>query len=149
METTRDLLDAVKQRHKLPSDYALAAFLGMTRAHVSKYRCDRESLSDEKALRVAELLEMDAGYVLALMNAERAKRTHNDAALSAWSNLAERLKRGGVAAALLLLVAAPAPTPLNAAPLDNGAVCILCKIRRWYFSTTLSRFFAGLRYVPA
>jgi transcriptional regulator with XRE-family HTH domain len=123
METTKDLLDAVKARYKLPSDYALAAFLGLTRAHVSKYRCDRESLSDEKAMKVAELLGIDAGYVLALMAAERANRTHNEAALSAWSKVAERLKTCGAAAALLLLVAAPAlsPTPANAAPAQGSA----------------------------
>lgn len=128
METTNQLLDAIKARYGLPSDYALAAKVGITRSGISGYRHGRTKLGDEQALKVAELLELDEGYVLACMEAER---THSEAARRAWEKLATRLKSGGVAAALLLLVATPAPTPANAAPLlASAGDCILCKIRR-------------------
>lgn len=129
MKSTPDLLDAVKEKKGIQSDYALAAFIGVTRAHVSKWRCGRESLTDEKALQVAEILGIDSGYILALMSAERAQRTNNAAAAAAWTKLADLVKNHGAAAALLLLVAAPAlsPTPANAAQLKTAAgVCILC-----------------------
>lgn len=125
METTNELLDKVKARYGLPSDYALAAKLGMTRAGISGYRNGRSKLGDDAALRVAELLDLNPGYVLACMEAER---THSDAARAAWEKLADFVKHHGAAAALLMLVAVPAlnPTPANAAQPGNGAVCILC-----------------------
>lgn len=127
MDTTIELLDKVKSRYHLPSDYALAAKLGVTRAGISGYRHGRSKLGDEAAIKVAELLEIDPGYVLACMEAERAQSA---AGRTAWGKLAERLKSGGAVAALLLLVSAPAPTPTNAAPMLASSVeCILCKIR--------------------
>lgn len=125
METTNELLDKVKARYGLPSDYALAAKLGMSRERISKYRTIGGALADENALKVAELLDLNPGYVLACMEAER---THSDAARAAWEKLADFVKHHGAAAALLMLVAVPAlnPTPANAAPVGNSAVCILC-----------------------
>lgn len=38
MKTTVEFLDAVKARRDLPSDYAAAKVLGVTRAAVSRYR---------------------------------------------------------------------------------------------------------------
>lgn len=124
---TNELLDMVKARYSLPSDYALAAKLGLTRSGISGYRNGRSKLGEDAALKVAHLLELDEGYVLACMEAERSQ---SEAARSAWERLADRLKSGGVAAALLLLVATPAPTPANAAQAGSTGVCILCKIRR-------------------
>lgn len=130
MKTTTELLDEVKARYGLPSDYALAAKLGMTRAGISGYRTGRTKLSGAIALRVAELLDLNPGYVLASMEAER---TRNEAERAAWTKLANLVKHHGAVAALLILAAVPslAPTPSNAAPLKAGAgVCILCKLRR-------------------
>lgn len=130
METTNELLDQVKVRYGLKSDYALAAKLGMTRSLVSAYRNNKRMLGDDAALKVAELLDLDPGYILATMEAQR---THNDAARAAWERLADFVKSHGAAAVLALLVVAPAltPTQANAAPSKAGAgVCILCKIRR-------------------
>jgi plasmid maintenance system antidote protein VapI len=118
MKTTTELLDAVKTRYAIPSDNALAPRLGITRSMVSRYRNKGEAFGDETALRVAELLDLDPGYVLAVMHSERAS---NEAARTAWAKLAERLKTGGVAAALVLLVTAHglSPTPAQAAPVHE------------------------------
>lgn len=91
MKTSRDILDAVKRTHSLRSDYALAKFLGITRAQVSKYRCDRDSLSDKLAIQTAEAIGVDFGFVLALVAAERADRNQNEFMRSAWDDLAGRL----------------------------------------------------------
>jgi transcriptional regulator with XRE-family HTH domain len=129
MNRTMELLEAVKKRQGISSDYALAGFMGVTRAQISKYRCDRESLSDEKALWVADLLGLDAGYVLAMMNAERADRAQNTAAATAWEKVVDRLKTLGPVA-LLFLAAGPAVGMVSSgARLLGEAVCILCQIR--------------------
>lgn len=94
-------------------------------------RCAPESrawLGEDTALTVAELLDLNPGYVLACMEAER---THSEAARAAWTKLADLVKRHGAAAALLLLMAVPAltSTPANAAA-DKAAVrvCTLCQV---------------------
>lgn len=88
MQTTNELLDAVKSRYALPSDYALAGKLKVSRERVSKYRNRGDSMGDDTALRVAELLELDSGYVLACMEAERAQ---SDVTRKVWERAAERL----------------------------------------------------------
>jgi hypothetical protein len=126
METTNELLDQVKARHGLKSDYALAKHLGMSSERISKYRTRGGALAEDNALKVAQLLELNEGYVLACMEAERA---HSEAAKRAWARLADFVKHHGAAAALLLLVGVPAlaPAPAEAAPIKAAvAVCILC-----------------------
>lgn len=129
MNDTQRLLDAVKKAKGLPSDYALAPFLGVTRSHVSKWRVGRESLSDEKALQVAETLDLEPSYVLALMAAERAERAGNAYAVEIWSKLAALLKKTyGQAAALGVVLAWPVVGMVwnGAAAVGRAAVCILC-----------------------
>jgi len=111
METTTELLDQVKAKHGLPSDGKLSALLGLTRAQVSRYRNKGDAFGEDVALKVADLLDLDPGYVLACAAFERAK---SEGARSAWRHVADVSKRFGAAAALLLLVGVPALTPAPA-----------------------------------
>jgi hypothetical protein len=88
VKTTVELLDAVKAALELPSDYALAHRLGVSRQRVSMWRTSREGLGDDIALKVAELLELDPGYVLACLAAERTQRP---AVRQVWEKVAEGL----------------------------------------------------------
>lgn len=73
MKTTVDWLDAVKARLDLPSDYAAAKVLNVTRGAVSKYR-NHQSVFDEKtAIRVAEILGVDPFEVIAATHAESSR----------------------------------------------------------------------------
>jgi len=109
MERTADFLDALKARHQLTSDYQLAKLLNVSSSRVANYRMDRSKLDDAIALKVAELLDLEAGYVLACVHAERAKEPRER---KAWAELAKR-----AAAALALLCALPVfnPAPAQAA----------------------------------
>ena len=87
MLTTNDLLDRVKSRHGIPSDYQLAHFLKVTPASISKHRTKPHGMDDQLALRVAEAAGMAVEYVLVCAAVERAKRTQEKAAwlrLAAW-----------------------------------------------------------------
>ena len=110
MKTTCHFLDAIKSRYNLPSDYAAAGKLGITRSAVSSYRKGKSFFDDHTALTVATLLEIDPGIVLACAHAERAR---NDAERSAWTSILEKL--GGVAASVLIgLGGLSAPAPVQA-----------------------------------
>lgn len=87
--TTRDFLDAIKARYRLPSDYALAHFMGISKGIVSSYRVGKSGIGDQTALKVAKLLELDPGYVLACLHAERA---HRDDVREIWQKTAQTLK---------------------------------------------------------
>lgn len=116
MQTTLHFLDAVKARHSLPSDYALAPLLRITRSEVSRLRNGKNYLGDSTAIRVAELLAIDSGIVIAAVHAERAK---SDQERTAWTSIFEKL--GGLAALVLIgiggLSAAP---PAQASDANNS-----------------------------
>ena len=117
MKTTIEYIDAVKAKTGAASDYAVAPILGITRSAVSRYRNGHDFFSDEMALKVASILDIDPGLVVAAVHAERAK---NDQEKAVWINIFEKL--GGMAAAVILGVALQAPTPSQAAPvLDSSA----------------------------
>lgn len=95
---TIELLDAIRERHNLPSDYAAAALLNITRQQASKYRHGKEAMGDEVAQRAAALLGLDPAVVVVQMHAQRAA---DPELRKLWTGMAERLERAGVAAALL------------------------------------------------
>jgi len=84
---TVEYLRAVKARHGISSDYALAAKLGVTRSAVSKMQQGGVAFSDDVALTVAELLEIEPIVVIAAANAERAKTPEQKAK---WMGLVEK-----------------------------------------------------------
>ncbi len=74
MKTTIQYLDAVKERHSIISDYALAKVLGVRQNTISNYRTGRSGMDTTTAAKVAELLAVNALEVIAATEIERAKR---------------------------------------------------------------------------
>lgn len=73
MLSSIELLDLVKHALHLESDYALAKRLGVTKSLISMHRSRRFGMSNELALKCADVLGYDPAYVLLCVNAERAK----------------------------------------------------------------------------
>ncbi|WP_343741796.1 helix-turn-helix domain-containing protein [Herbaspirillum huttiense] len=80
---TIDYLESVKRKLSLPSDYALAKVLGLTRGAVSAFQLGKASLGDETAVKVAEILNVPAGKILVDMHMERSKAPEVKAAWAA------------------------------------------------------------------
>lgn len=72
---TVEYMDEIMRRKGIPSDYALAKALGVTKQTVSRYRSGIGLFDDHVALRAAELLGIDPGIVLLDIYAERAKNS--------------------------------------------------------------------------
>lgn len=131
---TIEFLDRVRQAHSISSDYALAKRLDLTPQQISKYRSKKDHMGDETAARVAELLALDPGFVVATIHAERAR---TEAGRALWQGIAARLERAGVAAAAFVVLLGFSGTPdggAMAAERDTlqafkSPVCILCKIK--------------------
>lgn len=68
-----DYLDAVKKKLDLPSDYALAKVLGVTRESVSALRTGKCAMGLESCMKVAEILNIDEHIVYSDAQLEKAK----------------------------------------------------------------------------
>ncbi len=102
--TTR-WLDRAKQKHGL-SDYALAPLLGVSTAQMSRYRKGHDYLSDDAALKLAALLEMEnAAPIIASAHADRAKTPEARGFWERWA---------AVAACAVVATTLVAPSPANA-----------------------------------
>ncbi len=73
MKTTADWLDELKRKNNLPSDYSLAKLLGVPPQNISKYMSGQRALDPYMAVRVANMLEVDAIKVIASVESERTR----------------------------------------------------------------------------
>jgi transcriptional regulator with XRE-family HTH domain len=117
MQTTIELLDTLRKARGLTSDYQLAQLLGTTRQRISNYRTGTNTLGDDMALQVAELLKISPDYVLACMAAERAKGKD---AKREWARLARKLAPATLGAILAGCALTFAPLP-GLAPAASAA----------------------------
>ncbi len=102
MKTVGQLLDSVKEKRQIGSDYKLAMFLGVAQGTVQNWRHGR-SLPDQKAVtRIAYELGLDADVLLLQIESQRAA---TDYAKAAWLRIAQRLQAGAAHVAVLLAVA--------------------------------------------
>jgi predicted transcriptional regulator len=116
MRTTAEFLDDLRRVHNLESDYQVAKLLQMHRQAISRYRQEKGTFDDQVAIRIAELLKVEPGYVLACMHAQRANEAGQR---KVWERIAKRL----ATAAMALLAAVPlgAPTTAEAARNQGAA----------------------------
>lgn len=102
MKTISQLLDEIKEKHDLKSDYKLALFMGIGGGNLANYRHGK-SLPDESACeKIAAALEIDPDVLIAQMNSTRAKTPEVKAR---WQRIAHRLEVGAASAAMSLVVA--------------------------------------------
>lgn len=142
MKTVNELLDQVKAKNAITSDYKLAFYLGVAPGSVKNWRHER-SLPDSKTVTtIANDLGMDADVLLLEIESQRAG---NDFAKAAWMRIAHRLQAGVVHAAVLMClaivsIAGYAPNAEAAAlSFDKSASGSV------YYVNLLTRFFRALR----
>ena len=94
MSTTSELIDELKSKTKIDSDYAIAETLGITRAAVSSYRRGISHADDRIAILLADALDLDRMQTIAKINADRAKRAEDRAF---WRRIANAAAIAGIA----------------------------------------------------
>lgn len=84
MSSTQWLLNAVREKLPVKSDYAVAQALGISRSRMSQYMKGQHQISEEKAItRAAEIAGLSLLLVLCRLSADRAQTT---AVKDAWNN---------------------------------------------------------------
>lgn len=119
---TIEILSRLAKARGLGSDYAVAKYLGISRSRMSKYRCGHDTLGADLAIKIADDLGLDRGYVLASIAAERASQGDER---RTWEQVARRL---ATAAVLLVAVGAFDITEIaytHAADFDEPVILIM------------------------
>lgn len=94
------LLDEIKRRYNISSDYKLAQFIGVVNGSVRHYRHGR-SLPD---LRVTEKIAFQLGLDPDVLYAEfQAQRAPDEFAQESWRRIARRLQEAGFTAVMTLV----------------------------------------------
>ena len=110
MINTNAVLDRIKSLHAIQSEYRLCRVIGVTDQTLLNWRKGR-CPSDEHAVRMAQLAQLDTGLVLASLAAERAK---DPTLQAAFADIARRLQLLDVAnLAALLGGIEQGKTPMN------------------------------------
>lgn len=130
--TTIEFIDAIRARYNLDSDGKAAGLLGISRQRISKYRTGDDGFGEETAERVSTLLDLELGYVLACIQAERTKRPETKAA---WEKIAHSFA-AAIGAVFVGVSTLGSPTPAQASPavsqLDGVYIirCMVCPGRQ-------------------
>lgn len=85
---TPEYLDMIREKLRLPSDYALQKPLQVSKTQVSNYRNGKEFFSDVIAVRVAALCDIRAERVLVESHLEKAKTPEERAV---WESILEKI----------------------------------------------------------
>lgn len=104
---TRELLEAAKTAHAIPSNYRLARVLGVTDNTLGNWQSGRSIPNTALAMRLAEMAGRDPAIVVAELAAERAQ---DDDERDLWRGIAARLRQAGMAClvgAVMVLGAPP------------------------------------------
>ncbi|MBN9407614.1 MAG: hypothetical protein J0H69_00565 [Burkholderiales bacterium] len=120
-----EYLDAVKAKHGVTSDYALAKLLKCSTQKVSNWRAGRELPGTLMCFRIAELLSDQPAAVIADIELERSERGEREADVNAWRDLIGKIG-GGAVAVVLAMGLTTAPSRSDAGMLqavdDGGSV---------------------------
>lgn len=84
MYTSIELLDMVKGRYRLPSDYAAAKKLGLSTQFISKVRQGQSEFGVDSSLLVAELLDLEPLRVIGCTRIQHAHKTHDKNLMQMW-----------------------------------------------------------------
>ncbi|MBN8281931.1 MAG: helix-turn-helix domain-containing protein [Zoogloea sp.] len=93
-------LDDAINRGLSKNDSETARKIGVTRAAVSDWRVGRRAPDDDQAVRLAELLGVEAGEVLAECGAARAKTPETR---RAWERIAARMAASSITACAMVI----------------------------------------------
>ncbi len=101
MYTVDTLLDTVKDRRGIKSDYALAKLLEITYHSLMNYRHGRSRPDDKTLTKLAELGEIDLADVDVLAVQLQVDRSQSEESREMWRRIARRLQTGSAHAGFL------------------------------------------------
>lgn len=86
--TVSQVLDRIKEKHQLKSDYALAKQTGISEQVLAHWRRGRSYPDECSCVRLAQHVDLDVDVFIAACNAARSR---DPVAREAWERIAQRL----------------------------------------------------------
>lgn len=113
MITTPELIEHVKEAIGKDSNYAVAKALNITKQAMTYISKGESVLSESTALRAADLTNLDPGYVLYSIAAERAQHAKNERLFNYWKEQADKITPIFLSSSACFLIAFSAfPLPI-------------------------------------
>ena len=109
---TLDYISAIKKKHNVTSDYAVAKLIGITPQKMSGYATGDALPGTLNCMKIAEVLEVNPLQVLADIEIERAEKQGKEDVAREWSGVLERI--GAALMTLLVGAVITGPTPSEA-----------------------------------
>lgn len=110
MNKTAELLDKCKEKLGISSTYALAKHFEVEESGLNNYYAGRRIPDDYACFKIAEILEIDPGYVIATIKAESEKNEKKRDYFRSFGGTSRKI------AASLMLVVALGTSLLSALP---------------------------------
>lgn len=107
MKSTADFIQEIKVKYDLKSNYAVAKLLDQTDTAIARWSKGKSTFSDESAIHVAKLLDLDPAYVVACVHAERAKPSEEKKLWERIAAMMQTKEAAGLAAALAVFMILP------------------------------------------
>lgn len=105
---TIDYLELIKktyrQNDKPLSDNKLSQLLNIGRSAIHGYRNHNKTFSDNVAIKVSELLQIDPRIVLTDMNIERSERANHDESVTIWKSIKNHLEHATTAGIIAVIL---------------------------------------------
>lgn len=145
---TAALVDLARRVAGIPSDYALAKILAVSRQTVSQWRSGAQYPSNRNCFDLAHLAGRNPAEVIAEIEHEREFRAGRIEAAEGWRNTLQRL--AGVAAGLAVVSVCSAPAPASAAgnAAQFGGQPLHIMFNRWRRSLRLAGLVKGPAFNP-
>lgn len=83
-----ELLEKVRKKLEIPSDYALAKKLDINKSRISEYKSGKVKLNNYVTVKIAEALNIDKFKLIAEIEADKAKK---EAIKKFWNSYLEQL----------------------------------------------------------
>lgn len=91
---TKEYAQEIMQQNGLKSGYALSKFIGINQQTGINWLKNNHTISDNHAIKIAEILNIPVALILADMSAERAEKAGNMDIAAIWHSVAEGIRSG-------------------------------------------------------
>ena len=128
MLTTAELLKLAKDSQDIPSNYRLARVLDVPDTTVMRWNTGRSRPDDETVIRLANMANIDSGYAIASIHAERCS---DESMRNVWKSIADRLQIISTVTATSLILISVSPNDAQSKEVKCDVISqskILCQM---------------------
>lgn len=110
--STVSLYEGIKSLIGNDTAYGVGKFMGTGPSTAMRWRDNRNTMDDSYAVKAAEALNLDTGFVLACLAAERAGRMGKPDIMAVWQRIAHAMPHAAMLAISMLCIIPQIKSPV-------------------------------------